>query len=124
MAGEHPKKVWDYTQLGELVGLKWEDVDFKSKTIQICRSMEYRYSAKEWRIGELKSKSGYRTIPLTEEAVAILKKRIRGFQKFQQNGKNLCFCVEKERLSRTVHMIQRCLKSVIKQKFQDFRCIS
>ena len=37
------------------------------------RSMEYRYSAKEWRIGEPKSKSGYRTIPLTEEAVTILK---------------------------------------------------
>ena len=51
--------------------------------------MEYRYSAKEWRIGEPKSKSGYRAIPLTEEAVAILKnkkKRIRGFQKFQHNG--------------------------------------
>ena len=112
---------------GELVGLKWKDSDFKSKTIQIRRSMEYRYSAKEWRIGEPKSKSGYRTIPLTEEAVAILKKkkkRIRGFQKFQQNGKNLCFCVEKEHQSRTVHMIQRCLKSVTKQKFQDFRCIS
>ena len=113
---------------GELVGLKWKDVDLKSKTIQIRRSMEYRYSAKKWRIGEPKSKSGYRTIPLTEEAVAntkkTKKKRIRGFQKFQQNGKNLCFCVEKERLSRTVHMIQRCLKSVIKQKFQDFRCIS
>ena len=75
MAGEYPKKVWDYTQPGELVGLKWEDVDFKSKTIQICRSMEYRYSAKEWRIGEPKSKSGYRTIPLTEEAVTILKKQ-------------------------------------------------
>ena len=60
---------------GELVGLKWEDVDFKSKTIQIRRSMEYRYSAKEWRIGEPKSKSGYRTIPLTEEAVSILKKQ-------------------------------------------------
>ena len=44
--------------------------------------MEYRYSAKEWRIGEPKSKSGYRTIPLIEEAVAIQKskkKRIRGF---------------------------------------------
>lgn len=108
---------------GELVGLKWGDVDFKSKTIQIRRSMEYRYSAKEWRIGEPKSKSGYRTIPLTEEAVAILKnkkKRIRGFQKFQQNGKNLCFCVEKEHLSRTVHMIQRCLKSVTKQNSKIF----
>ena len=41
----------------------------------IRRSIEYRYSAKEWRIGETKSKSGYRTIPLTEEAVAILKKQ-------------------------------------------------
>lgn len=60
---------------GELAGLKWEDVDFKSKTIQIRRSMEYRYCAKEWRIGEPKSKSGYRTILLTEEAVTILKKQ-------------------------------------------------
>ena len=58
-----------------MVGLKWKDVDLKSKTIQIRRSMEYRYSAKKWRIGEPKSKSGYRTIPLTEEAVAILKKQ-------------------------------------------------
>ena len=82
MAGEYPKKVWDYTQPGELVGLKWEDVDFKSKTIQIRRSMEYRYSAKEWRIGEPKSKSGYRTIPLTEEAERNKKKKyaeIKGF---------------------------------------------
>ena len=37
--------------------------------------MEYRYSVKEQRIGEPKSKSGYRTIPLTEEAVAILNKQ-------------------------------------------------
>ena len=46
------------------------------------RSIEYRYSEKEWRSGEPKSKSGYRTIPLTEEAVTILKnkkKRIKGF---------------------------------------------
>ena len=53
MAREYPRKVRDY----------------------IRRSIEYRYSAKEWRIGKTKSKSGYRTIPLTEEAVAILKKQ-------------------------------------------------
>ena len=46
--------------------------DLKGKELG-KRSMEYRYSAKEWRIGEPKSKSGYRTIPLTEEAVTILK---------------------------------------------------
>lgn len=58
---------------GELVGLKWEDIDFPNKTLKIQRSMEYRYSVGEWRIGEPKSKSGYRTIPLTDEAIEILK---------------------------------------------------
>lgn len=58
---------------GELIGLKWEDVDFKKRTITVKRSMEYRYSTNGWRIGEPKSKSGYRTIPLTDEAIRILK---------------------------------------------------
>ena len=58
---------------GELVGLKWEDIDFENKTLKIQRSMEYRHSVGVWRIGEPKSKSGYRTIPLTEEAIRILK---------------------------------------------------
>lgn len=35
--------------------------------------MEYRHSVGVWRIGEPKSKAGYRTIPLTDEAVRILK---------------------------------------------------
>ncbi|MBQ8031784.1 MAG: site-specific integrase, partial [Butyrivibrio sp.] len=58
---------------GELVGLKWDDVDFERKTLTISRSMEYRHSVGIWRVGEPKSASGYRTIPLTDEAVRILK---------------------------------------------------
>lgn len=58
---------------GELVGLKWEDIDFSKKTMRIQRSMEFRHSTGEWRVGEPKSKSGYRTVPLTAEAIAILK---------------------------------------------------
>lgn len=58
---------------GELVGLKWEDIDFESKTLTIQRSMEFRYKVGEWRVGPPKSKSGYRTIPLTDEAIRILK---------------------------------------------------
>ncbi len=58
---------------GELVGLKWSDIDFEKKVLTISRSMEYRHSTKEWRIGEPKSASGYRTIPLTNEAIKILK---------------------------------------------------
>ena len=58
---------------GEMVGLRWSDVDLENRLLTINRFMEYRHSTGEWRIGELKSKSGYRTIPLTEEAVEILK---------------------------------------------------
>ena len=58
---------------GELVGLKWADVDWENSTLSITRSMEFRHSVGEWRIGEPKSKSGYRTIPLTEEAMEILR---------------------------------------------------
>ena len=58
---------------GELIGLKWSDIDFDKRVLHIQRSMEYRYSVGEWRIGEPKSKSGYRDVPLTEEAIAILK---------------------------------------------------
>ena len=43
--------------------------------MHIQRSMEYRYSFGEWRVGEPKSKSGYRDVPLTEEAITILKKQ-------------------------------------------------
>ena len=57
---------------GELVGLKWKDVDFEKKIVKIQRSMEYRHSVGVWRVGEPKSDSGYRTIPLTDEAVRIL----------------------------------------------------
>lgn len=58
---------------GEMIGLKWSDIDFEKKVVHIQRSMEYRYSVGEWRIGEPKSKSGYRDVPLTEEAIRILK---------------------------------------------------
>lgn len=58
---------------GELVGLRWEDIDFDNKILKVQRSMEYRHSVAEWRVGEPKSKSGYRTIPLTNEAIRILK---------------------------------------------------
>ena len=58
---------------GELVGLKWSDIDFDMGIMKIKRTMEYRHSFKEWRVGEPKTKSGYRTIPLTDEAFRILK---------------------------------------------------
>ena len=58
---------------GELVGLKWEDIDLGNRTLSVKRTMEFRYKVGEWKVGPPKSKSGYRTIPLTEEAIRILK---------------------------------------------------
>lgn len=58
---------------GEMIGLKWEDIDFDGKVIHIRRTMEYRYSVGEWRIGPPKSKTGYRDIPMTKECIRILK---------------------------------------------------
>ena len=60
---------------GELAALQWPDISFEERTIKIQRSMEFRYSVGEWRIGPPKSKSGYRTIPLTNEAIEILKRQ-------------------------------------------------
>ncbi len=56
-----------------MIGLKWSDIDFENKVMHIERSMEYRYKVGEWRIGEPKSKSGYRDVNLTDDAIAILK---------------------------------------------------
>lgn len=58
---------------GELVGLQWRHVDFENRVLTIEQSMEYRYKVGEWRLGPPKSQSGYRTIPLTDEAIRILK---------------------------------------------------
>lgn len=58
---------------GEMVALTWNDIDFKNKTLTVNKTMEYRYKVGEWRIGEPKSKSGYRVVPLTDEAIEILK---------------------------------------------------
>ena len=58
---------------GEMIGLTWDNVNFEKRTIQIDRTMEFRYSVGEWMIGPPKSKYGYRTIPMTERVYDILK---------------------------------------------------
>lgn len=58
---------------GELIGLKWEDIDFKEKILSVSRSMEYRYSTQKWMEGPPKTKNAYRDIPLTKECLKMLK---------------------------------------------------
>lgn len=58
---------------GEMTALRWKDVDFEKRSLHIRRTMEYRYSTGEWSIGEPKTKNSVRDVPLTQEAVNILK---------------------------------------------------
>lgn len=58
---------------GEMIGLRWSDVDFEKRVLHICRTMEYRHSTGEWKIGEPKTKNSVRDVPLTQEAVNILE---------------------------------------------------
>ncbi len=60
---------------GEMIGLRWSDVDFENKVLHVRRTMEYRHEFGEWRIGEPKTKSGVHDIPLTQEALRILKEQ-------------------------------------------------
>lgn len=58
---------------GELIGLRWSDVDFEKRVLHIRRTMEYRHSTGEWKTGDPKTKNSVRDVPLTQEAINILK---------------------------------------------------
>lgn len=62
-------------RVGELVGLKWEDVDFKNRTLKIQRTMKYLYAEKKWRSGPPKSQAGKRIVPLNDTAIDLLKRQ-------------------------------------------------
>lgn len=77
-----------------MIGLKWSDIDFEKKVVHIQRSMEYRHPVGEWRISEPKSKSGYSDVPLTEEAIQLLKaqkEKVKSLKVINMDFQSLCF---------------------------------
>ena len=58
---------------GELLGLKWEDIDFANQTLRVCRQVG-RING-EVREAPLKTKNAYRTISLGTDAMGILKQQ-------------------------------------------------
>ena len=58
---------------GELIGLTWDAIDFEKRTLTVNKTLEYRHKQTEWRAGPPKTPHSYRTIPLTNRAVEILK---------------------------------------------------
>ena len=60
-------------RVGELSGLKWEDIDYENCVISICRSEKYNRETKEYFISSTKNDK-IRTFPLTEEIKEVLSK--------------------------------------------------
>ncbi|MBQ2378351.1 MAG: site-specific integrase [Clostridia bacterium] len=58
---------------GEMIGLTWDAIDWKKRTLTVNKTLEYRHKQGYWRAGPLKTQQSYRTIPLTDRAYEILK---------------------------------------------------
>ncbi len=58
---------------GELIGLTWDAIDWKKRTLTVNKTLEYRHKQGYWRAGPPKTPTSYRTIPLTNRAYEILK---------------------------------------------------
>ena len=71
-------------RIGELLGLKWSDVDFENRTIYVNRTLVYvtckdeqnpKYGKKINEFHEPKTEKGKRKIPMTLKAYQILKRQ-------------------------------------------------
>ena len=58
---------------GEMIGLTWDAIDWKNRTLTVNKTLEFRHKQKDWRAGPPKTQQSYRTIPLTNRAYEILK---------------------------------------------------
>lgn len=55
---------------GELLALKWSDIDFQKKVLKISRSLTR--TEKGWILSKTKTEESLRTIPLSEKSIEIL----------------------------------------------------
>jgi integrase len=58
---------------GELLGLKWDDVDLEAATVRVRRTLTRTDNGRHLALGEPKTKKSRRTVRLTQKAVEVLK---------------------------------------------------
>lgn len=66
-------------RVGEIGGLKWEDIDLIDKTLYVRRTLHENKNRGGFYFGKPKSKSSKRTVPLNKEALDILRSQ-KSFQ--------------------------------------------
>lgn len=62
-------------RFGEVMALKWEDIDYENECIVLRNNAYFDQANKEYIFYSPKSESGYRNIPLTKKALMILRKK-------------------------------------------------
>ena len=104
---------------GELLGLKWRDVDFDRSVLKIQRAI----SRQNGKVVEapLKTKNAYRTLPLSADAISVLK-----MQKRKVGGSEWVFPSPSGgpmSPDSALHMLQRVLKraGLPRIRFHDMR---
>jgi integrase len=116
---------------GELLGLKWQDVDLENATVSVRRTLTK--SGGRLLLGEPKTKKSRRTIQLTEEAVRVLCEHLdRQVEHIQRLGdlyrdEGLIFASEVGTLINPTNLRQRSFGSLLKRvglpkiRFHDLR---
>ena len=68
---------------GEMIGLTWDAIDWKKRTLTVNKTLEFRHKQEFWRSGPPKTQHSYRTIPLTDKAYELLREveRSRAYRK-------------------------------------------
>lgn len=61
-------------RIGEVLALTWEDIDFKTKTLSINKSLIFNDENKQWYFGSTKTFTSNRIIKIGDTLITILKK--------------------------------------------------
>jgi integrase len=118
---------------GELLGLKWSDIDLENARVSIQRTLTRTDNGKRVALGEPKTKKSRRTIRLTEAAVEALRGHLqRQLREIEVLGdryadEGLVFTTEAGTLINPSNLRQRSLAPLLKKaglphiRFHDLR---
>lgn len=104
---------------GELLALKWEDVDFEARTVQVRRTLTR--NGGKLAVGPAKTAKGRRTVRLTRDATEALQGHLtrqlveidKAGETWQENG--LVFCTVKGTLINPTNLRKRSLAPLLQR---------
>lgn len=108
-------------RIGEALGLRWEDVDFKNKVISINHSLVYRKvnGVSKFMITTPKTKKGIREIPLFDEVFEALQREYQvqkclGFNNANIDGFSGFIFTNSKRNVYEPNAINRAIRSIVR----------